>query len=208
MVEASSNTDNIKVNLILDAAMKRFGYYGLAKTTMTEIASDVGLSKASIYYYFADKDALFQAVVKREQDGFISGIKKQVVDSKDTAKNKLVQYVDKRHEYFLKVFVNLGKIKMSMENVKPLLGNLLDNFFQSEVALVSDILKEGINNNEFRDIDVSEYADLFIATMNGLRGITIKNKDSYQLEQSDFDLIGKRIKNLGEIFIMGILKNK
>jgi len=208
MVEASSNTDNIKVNLILDAAMKRFGYYGLAKTTMAEIASDVGLSKASIYYYFADKDALFQAVVKREQDGFISGIKKQVVDNKDTAKNKLVKYVDKRHEYFLNVFVNLGKIKMSMENVKPLLGNLLNDFFQSEVALVSEILKEGVNNNEFGDIDVSEYADLFIATMNGLRSITIKNKDSYQLEQSDFDQIEKRIKNLSEIFITGILKNK
>ncbi len=71
MVEISSGTDNNKVNSILDAAMKRFGYYGLAKTTMSEIASDVGLSKASLYYYFADKDALFRAVVKREQDGFL-----------------------------------------------------------------------------------------------------------------------------------------
>ncbi|GAL85632.1 hypothetical protein MYP_2861 [Sporocytophaga myxococcoides] len=74
--------------------------------------------------------------------------------------------------------------------------------------MVSKILKEGVNNNEFRDIDVSEYADLFISTMNGLRSITIKNKDSYQLEKSDLDLIEKRIKNLRGIFITGILKSK
>ncbi|MCR6640165.1 MAG: hypothetical protein NVV82_14540 [Sporocytophaga sp.] len=112
-----------------------------------------------------------------------------------------------RQEYFLNVFVNLGKIKMPLENVKPLLGDLLNNFFKSEVVLVSEILSEGVNNNEFRDIDVSEYADLFISAMNGLRSITIKNKDTYQLEQSDLDLIENRIKNLNEIFITGILKN-
>jgi AcrR family transcriptional regulator len=208
MVETSSNTDNIKVNSILGAAMKRFGYYGFAKTTMSEIASDVGLSKASLYYYFADKDALFRAVVKREQDGFLSNIKKKIIDNKGTAKSKLVRYANMRHEYFLNVFVNLGKIKMTLETVKPLLGDLLNNFFKSEVALVSQILRVGVNNNEFRDIDVSEYADLFISAMNGLRSITIKDKDSYQLEQSDLDLIEKRIKNLNEIFITGILKNQ
>lgn len=175
---------------------------------MSEIASDVGLSKASLYYYFADKDALFRAVVKREQDGFLSNIKKKIIDNKGTAKSKLVRYANMRHKYFLNVFVNLGKIKMILETVKPLLGDLLNNFFKSEVVLVSKILSEGVNNNEFRDIDVSEYADLFISAMNGLRSITIKNKDSYQLEQSDLDLIEKRIKNLNEIFITGILKNQ
>ncbi len=113
-----------------------------------------------------------------------------------------------RHEYFLNVFVNLGKIKMTLDTVKPLLVDLLNSFFRSEVALVSEILSEGLNNNEFRDIDVSESADLFISAMNGLRSITIKDKDSYQLEQSDLDLIEKRIKNLNEIFIKGILKHK
>jgi len=208
MVEPLSNTDNSKVHLILGAAMKRFGYYGLAKTTMAEIASDVGLSKASLYYYFADKDALFRAVVKREQDGFFANVKDQVIESEGAAGEKLEMYVEKRHAYFLNAFGNLGKIKMTMETIKPMLGDLLNNFFRSEVAVVAEILQEGINNNEFRDIDVSEYADLFISSMNGLRSITIKDKNSYQLGQDDLDLIGKRIKVFSEIFITGILNNR
>lgn len=207
MVENAPNPDNAKVNLILDAAQKRFAHYGLIKTTMTEIASDVGLSKASLYYYFADKDSLFRAVVKREQDGFIEEMRKMLLD-KDSAHNKFLLYIASRHEYFRKVFMNLSQLKMSIENVKPLLGNLMDTFMQSEIDIISKIFKEGIKNAEFNKINVAEYADLFIASMQGLRTITIKNRDSYLLEKSDFTEIENRINKLAEIFITGIKKNK
>ena len=42
-----------KVEAILNAAQRMFGQYGLTKTTMTEIATEVGMGKASLYYYTA-----------------------------------------------------------------------------------------------------------------------------------------------------------
>ena len=205
MVEESSLSENIKLNLILDAAQKRFAHYGYAKTTMTEIASDVGLSKASLYYYFTDKDNLFQAVVKREQDLFIEAMKKMILVN-NTAQNKLTSYVQNRHEYFLKTLTNLEKIKISIDTLKPLFATLLEGFFVSEVKLVSEIMQEGIAKSEFESIDVPLHADLFIAVMNGIRYITIKNKDSYMLEQNDYDQVKNRITNLSAVFIKGILK--
>jgi AcrR family transcriptional regulator len=47
-----------KKTQILDAAYKRFSHYGYSKTTMKEIASDLSMSKALLYYYFPDKSQL------------------------------------------------------------------------------------------------------------------------------------------------------
>ena len=41
-----------KLEAILNAAQRMFGQYGLTKTTMTDIAKEVGMGKASLYYYF------------------------------------------------------------------------------------------------------------------------------------------------------------
>jgi AcrR family transcriptional regulator len=48
---------------ILAAATRRFvtaGYHGIS---MREIADDVGVSKAALYYHFRDKEALFLAIL-------------------------------------------------------------------------------------------------------------------------------------------------
>lgn len=54
-----------KREVILEAALKRFSRYGLAKTTMGEIAGDLDMSKGSLYYYFPDKDRIYVAVIER-----------------------------------------------------------------------------------------------------------------------------------------------
>ena len=46
---------------ILEAARKRFRYYGVRKTTMQEIARDAGVAVGTLYLYFQDKDDLLVA---------------------------------------------------------------------------------------------------------------------------------------------------
>jgi AcrR family transcriptional regulator len=46
---------------ILEAARKRFRYYGVRKTTMQEIAQDAGVAVGTLYLYFKDKDDLLVA---------------------------------------------------------------------------------------------------------------------------------------------------
>ena len=49
---------------IIQAAIKRFAHFGVSKTTMSEIAADLSLSKASLYYYFPDKLNLYAEVLR------------------------------------------------------------------------------------------------------------------------------------------------
>ncbi|WP_156755961.1 TetR/AcrR family transcriptional regulator [Actinokineospora pegani] len=48
--------------VIIKAAALLFGTRGFERTTVAEVARAAGLSSGSVFYYFADKNALFRAV--------------------------------------------------------------------------------------------------------------------------------------------------
>jgi AcrR family transcriptional regulator len=52
-------------NTILNAARDEFAEHGLAGARMERIATRAGLNKRLIYYYFEDKEKLFQAVLEQ-----------------------------------------------------------------------------------------------------------------------------------------------
>src|SRR3569832_1411794 len=51
--------------VILAAAQDEFAEYGLGGARMDRIAERAGLNKRLIYYYFEDKEKLFQAVLEQ-----------------------------------------------------------------------------------------------------------------------------------------------
>ncbi|MFE7428117.1 TetR/AcrR family transcriptional regulator [Streptomyces sp. NPDC014646] len=51
---------------IVAEAGRLFGVQGFERTTVGQIASAVGLSSGSVFYYFADKQALFRAVFEQD----------------------------------------------------------------------------------------------------------------------------------------------
>ena len=73
MVAAHSSTlrlagdeDSSKRRQILDGASKVFMDLGFDGASMGEIARAAGVSKGTLYVYFADKNRLFEAIVERE----------------------------------------------------------------------------------------------------------------------------------------------
>lgn len=54
--------------LILQAALKRFADAGYAATSVQQIVDDAKVSKPALYYHFADKAGLFQALVHEAHD--------------------------------------------------------------------------------------------------------------------------------------------
>jgi AcrR family transcriptional regulator len=58
--------DSSKRRQILDGASKVFMALGFDGASMGEIARAAGVSKGTLYVYFADKNRLFEAIVERE----------------------------------------------------------------------------------------------------------------------------------------------
>jgi AcrR family transcriptional regulator len=60
---------------ILDAAFRAVATHGLARLTMDDVARLAGLSRQTVYRYFPSKDALIVALVEREEETFIDGVR-------------------------------------------------------------------------------------------------------------------------------------
>jgi AcrR family transcriptional regulator len=59
-----SKPPNKKIEAILKGAMQEFLTHGFAATTMDNITAVAGVSKATVYSYFPDKEALFIALME------------------------------------------------------------------------------------------------------------------------------------------------
>ena len=60
---------------ILDAAFRAVTTFGLSRFTMDDVARLAGLSRQSVYRYFDSKDALVMALVLREEEAFLEGVR-------------------------------------------------------------------------------------------------------------------------------------
>jgi AcrR family transcriptional regulator len=63
-----------KVEAILQGAMQEFLTHGFAGTTMDRVTAAAGVSKATVYSYFQDKEKLFFALIDRAISSHRSGL--------------------------------------------------------------------------------------------------------------------------------------
>ncbi len=196
----------VKLNQILEAAQKRFGHYGLSKTTMNEIADDIGMSKASLYYYFKDKESIFFAVAEKEHEYFINEMKK-IIHSSFKAEDMLLSYVDLRMK-LLKNLLTLGKFSSgNYLEVKPLLSSVMQKLRSEEMNMIAGIIKLGIERKEFYVENIKLNAEFFIDTLRGLRRLAfLENTECglHALPPKDDQKLKQQIHLLTKFFIKGI----
>jgi len=84
---------------ILRAALKRFAHAGYAATSVQQIVSDAQVSKPTLYYYFADKADLFQALVNEAHDERYRRLQEAAVRAKGV-RSQLVEILVVLFDYF------------------------------------------------------------------------------------------------------------
>lgn len=197
-------TSEEKNRLIVEAAAKRFAYYGFTKVTMDEIAADVGMGKASLYYYFATKEKLFQAVIESEREEFVTKIE-ALINKNSSSAQKLKEYVKLRLESF-RDLVNIGSITLKQSSeANAIFRTLLKSFMEREKKLLEIILTEGKRNNEFSISTITATAELFLHILQGMRLRTI-NEAPHRIEEEQFQSLQKEMELFVSIFIKGIQK--
>src|ERR1700712_891186 len=100
-MSSGSDQQDIKREKILDAAYQRFLHYGYSKTTMNEIAGDLSLSKALLYYYFPDKSQLYIAVMRKLAGEYIADLESKL-NKFENLKEAFVSQIDTQHNFIVK----------------------------------------------------------------------------------------------------------
>jgi AcrR family transcriptional regulator len=197
----SDKTD--KVQMIIEASQKRFGLYGIEKTSMREIADDINISKASLYYYFPDKESLYKAVVEKEQAEFISSIS-QCISGFHEPEELLLEYANIRLSYFRKL-LNLSRLRLeSYSGLKPVFRETMLSFKEKEKEIVKTIFEKGIISGVFFISDTDMTASLFLDLLRGLRIIVVNEKKTLFIEQDEYELLLGKTIAFTNIFIKGL----
>jgi AcrR family transcriptional regulator len=107
---AHDDTNTERINKIIEVAQRLFGTFGLEKTTMKDIARNLGMSKAPLYYYFPDKESIYKAVVEQETEIFLDVLHKKMDTTEDPA--ELIRlYTEIRLDYFRNL-MNISRIRI------------------------------------------------------------------------------------------------
>ena len=192
-----------KEQLIIEAARSRFAHYGYSKVTMEEIAADVELGKASLYYYFPTKEELFRAVISLEQDELKAKIE-HLLQKSGPATRKLREYVALRMQFFQDL-INLGTLSLhSYMNTKSVFKKLFVDFEKVELALIKKIIDEGIQSKEFVSFVTDDTSEVFLHILQGLRCRILRQAKGPVLDKKTQNNLQKEMNIATDIFIKGI----
>jgi len=195
-----------KQSVILDAARKRFAYYGFSKVTMDEIAADVGMGKASLYYYFPTKESLFEEVVKQEKNQFFNDIQ-TMTEGKTAPCEMLRQYAAKRIEHFRNL-ANLRALGFQQHGeMKSWSVGLYEDFQKQEVQALMRILQIGKRNGDFVISNPQQSAEIIMQMLYGPRSWYL-HKLQRNLDEETFNVLEQATKEIVEIILNGIKKRK
>ncbi len=67
MAKQTAKVAEQTLETILTVALRHFGEYGFAATSLEEVVREAGVTRGALYHHFKGKQALFEAVIKRIQ---------------------------------------------------------------------------------------------------------------------------------------------
>jgi AcrR family transcriptional regulator len=142
---------------ILKAASQCFARYGYEKTTLDDIGGLVGLNKASLYYYYKNKESLFTEVIFSEVEAFITRLIASI-EKVQGCKEKIITYLTQRVRYIGEA-VNLSQLtNESITGLTPLFSDMYAANEKKEIAYLSEILNSAMATGELLPCDGARVA--------------------------------------------------
>ncbi len=146
-----------KKNEILKAAAQIFGHYGYEKATLDDIGKQIGLNKASLYYYYENKESLFEDVISSEIEEFTSAVQ-QKISTIGGCKKKVATYIYELLRYSSNT-VNVNNLSAeSIGSIKPVFKKLSEALMEKQAIMIKNILVEGMKQKEVIPCDVQKVA--------------------------------------------------
>ena len=199
------NLAHEKEKLILDAAENRFARFGFSKVTMDEIAQDIGLAKASLYYYYPTKENIFRAVIARKQDKFLENTK-GILQHPDPAREKLKAYVRQRIALGNQL-LNFSSLNSTFwQESKPGFKDLFVAFSRQEMNIITTIVSEGKQNDEFEVASPEKTAELILHVLQGLRLRFFQATQAHGETHEQIEDFEKQVELLIDTLLQGIMK--
>jgi AcrR family transcriptional regulator len=149
---------------LMAAGLRLFAERGFAGTRLEDVAAKAGVSKATVYLYFENKEKLFEAVVRDTVTPSMDQAS-ALVDAFDGSTPNLLRTLLTLLEGALdSPFPAVAKLVLAESGNFPELARLwADVVARRMLALLHRVVKRGIDRGEFRRVNPEDVAPLIVA---------------------------------------------
>ncbi len=151
---------------ILDDAARLFARDGYDGTSLSELATSVGVTKAAIYHYFPNKKEIYEAIIVRTLEGLRRHVS-QAAAGAPGPEEALARFMtahadffEEHYDGFLTMLVGYG----GMENV-VMIAEAQKLRDEHEQAL-RHIIADGIAKGAFRAVDIDVTSRAVLSMLN------------------------------------------
>jgi AcrR family transcriptional regulator len=187
---------------IINAAEKLFQQFGLRKTTMEDIAKALGKGKSTLYYYYTNKEEIFDAVVMKEM-WEVFGNTKKAVEEAHTAAQKLQAFAIAKIGALQQKSNLYGIVSGEIKETHRCFDTARKEYYQQEVKLVAGILKYGVETGEFNNVIAKDIDVLPFVIVSAFAGL---GRDLFT--QHQFPGVETRMDSIVNILVNGLKERK
>jgi AcrR family transcriptional regulator len=196
-----STEGSVKYEQILEAAIKRFSHFGINKTTLTEIAQDLAISKPSLFYYLNDKNSLITAVAGKIINETLEEFE-NTLSATDSVEDGLYSIVEIKRKYFKKYFLlAIQGESLDAANVSSGITEVFLHARKKMEILLSALLNKGVEQGALKPMDTLKTSIILLETLAAfeycMKGRKIVPGDK------DMDEMFNRQKDVLEMFLNG-----
>ncbi len=188
--------DPMKQDSILDAAISIFAGQGFRSTDVQVIADTAGVGKGTVYRYFGNKEALFQAAADAGMQRMEQHINSVVRD--DSTLDDHVRAVGMAYADFFQK--NPQLVEILIQERAEFRGSIPDThlfYRQKNRGKFEVVLRQGISDGTFRKVNVREATNAFANLLYGTVVCGVLEGNSLNIRRT--------AKHAIEIFLQGIL---
>jgi AcrR family transcriptional regulator len=167
---------------VLDKATTKFMESGITKVTLDEVATELSMSKKTVYKYFPSKDDLLREVVRL----MLAGVEREVtaiVNSDEPFERKMTRLL----ALIGKMVRRVGRqFQVDVQRFAPSLWKEIDTFRRERIFVkVKQMFQQAKQENIFRnDLDVELFYLVFINTAQGIMNPKILSENSFSAEEA------------------------
>ncbi|MBS1660728.1 MAG: helix-turn-helix transcriptional regulator [Bacteroidetes bacterium] len=160
---------------ILQAALQLFQKHGYQKVTMDDVAKAIGKGRSSLYYYYKNKDEVFDAVIDAEITDILAEISR-MVDASPTVEKKLHAYglTKTKISRKRKAFFDALESDMSSDEISRYAQKkqaIQKKIRKEELILLNHVLTEGAQRKEYPTLLPQKQETIIFVFTSSLRGI-------------------------------------
>ena len=180
----NANLQDIRKDQIINAAQIVVASKGYDQTRMDDIVEKAQLSKGAIYWYYKSKKDIYLSLIDYWFNEYSAGVLKSLED-KDSSSEQLKSLF----EYFVDQFdQNPDTFKIMVEfwrtsGLDVDFNNKLQEIYSQFLEYIIDIIKNGINGGEFKEVDPRITALSILINIEGIHWFTLFDKSGVEAHE-------------------------